>query len=301
MGALVPEQPIESIQRILVVDDDPRIRRLVELKFSHAGFEVFTAASGQEGLDVIDRRGLPHLAIVDLVMPGMTGFEFCEVVQRFSDLPVILLTAIDEEETVVEGIEQFAEDYVVKPFRPRELLARVQRVLRRIGDFAYTLAPTVDVDQRLAVDFSHQQAIVDGQAVDLTPTETKLLYILMRNAGRVVTTDFLLRRLWPLEDVFEDTLRVLRRNTVLGILVNVPETSCDVLELCLNVRDVEPGIPIGVVNNAGDEKASLERVCRHFFEFNNGCSDAEAVTAFTAVLEKYYGEERPDAATTSSG
>jgi DNA-binding response OmpR family regulator len=169
---------------------------------------VLTAASGEEALGVIERQGLPHLAIVDIVMPGMSGFEFCEVVQRFSDLPVILLTAMGEEDTVVEGIERFAEDYIVKPFSPRELLARVQRVLRRIGDFAYTLEPVIRVDARLSVDIPHQKALVADDMIDLTPTETKLLYILMRNASHVVTTDFLLRRLWPLEEVFEDTLRV---------------------------------------------------------------------------------------------
>jgi len=199
---------LAQLQRILVVDDDPAILHLLKDKFERAGFEVFTATSGQHALDVIDRCGLPHLAIVDIMMPSMDGFEFCRAVQQFTDLPVIMLTAVDEEETVIRGIEHFAEDYITKPFSPRELVARVQRVLRRIGDFAYTLDPVTRVDDRLAVDFAHQQAIVDGQPVPLTPTETKLLYILIRNAGRTVTTDFLLRRLWPLEEVFEDTLRV---------------------------------------------------------------------------------------------
>jgi DNA-binding response OmpR family regulator len=198
----------EGTRRILVVDDDPAVRQLIEIRLPPAGFEVFTASSGQEALDVIARRGLPHLAIVDIMMPGMTGFEFCEIVQQFCDLPIILLTAVDEEEVIVEGIERFAEDYVVKPFSPRELVARVERVLRRIGDFAYTLKPVIQIDGRLSVDIAHQRAIVAGEPAELTPTETKLLYILMRNAGRTVTTDFLLRRLWPLEQVFEDTLRV---------------------------------------------------------------------------------------------
>lgn len=195
-------------KRILVVDDDPAIRRMVGEKLDRAGFEVWTASSGEQALEIIDRRGLPHLAVVDLMMPGMDGFAFCRVVQKFCDLPVILLTAVDEEETVIQGIERFAEDYVTKPFSPRELVARVKRVLRRIGDFAYTLDPLIQVDDRLAVDLAHQQAIVDGRPVSLTPTETKALYILMRNAGRIVTTDFLLRRLWPLEEIFEDALRV---------------------------------------------------------------------------------------------
>jgi DNA-binding response OmpR family regulator len=200
--------PLARPARILVVDDDPAILRLVADKLDRAGFEVWTASSGSQALDVLHRRGLPHLAIVDIMMPELDGFGFCRAVQQFTDLPVILLTAVDEEDMVIQGIEQFAEDYVTKPFSPRELLARVQRVLRRIGDFAYALDPLTRIDDRLSVDLAHQRAIVDGQPVDLTPTETKLLYILMRNAGRTVSTDFLLRRLWPLEEVFEDGLRV---------------------------------------------------------------------------------------------
>jgi DNA-binding response OmpR family regulator len=205
---LVPGSAREGSQRVLVVDDDPAVLQLVRDKLDREGFEVYTAASGREALTVIERRGLPHLAIVDISMPGMDGFEFCQRVQDFCDLPVILLTAIDEEETVIRGIEYYAEDYVTKPFSPRELIARVQRVLRRIGDFAYALEPVIPVDEWLTVDFAHQQATVDGQLVALSPTETKLLYLLMRSAGRPVTTEFLLRRLWPLEEVFEDALRV---------------------------------------------------------------------------------------------
>jgi DNA-binding response OmpR family regulator len=202
----VPGPAHERPQRILVVDDDPAIRQLLRDKLDREGFEVWEAASGQEALAAIDRRGLPSLAIVDLNMPGMDGFEFCQAVQCFCDLPVILLTAIDEEETVIRGLEHYAEDYVTKPFSPRELVARVQRVLRRTGDLS--LEPVIRVDDRLAVDFAHQQATVDGQTVSLSPTETKLLYLLMRDAGRTVTTGFLLGRLWPLEEVYEDALRV---------------------------------------------------------------------------------------------
>jgi DNA-binding response OmpR family regulator len=201
-------ETVPGAQRILVVDDDPAILQLVGDKLERAGYEVFRAASGQQALEVIERNGLPHLAIVDINMPGMDGFEFAQTVQRFTDLPVIMLTAVDEEETVIRGIEHYAEDYVTKPFSPRELVARVERVLRRMGDFWYALDPVMQVDERLGVDFAHQSAIIDGQAVSLTPTESKLLYILMRNTGRIVSTEFLLRRLWPLEEVFEDALRV---------------------------------------------------------------------------------------------
>ncbi len=208
MSGFLPAQPSGYFQRILVVDDDPAIRSLIQSKLENAGFEVLTAEDGQDALDVIRRHGLPHLAVVDINMPVMNGLAFCEAVQSFSDLPVILLTAVDEEETIVRSIELFAEDYITKPFSPRELLARVQRVLRRIGDFAYTLSPALRIDDRLEIDFAAQRATVDGAPVDLTHTETKILYLLLRNAGRVVRTEFLLRRLWPLEQVFEDTLRV---------------------------------------------------------------------------------------------
>ncbi len=201
-------QPESCLQRILVVDDDQAIRRLLKDKLEGAGYEVWTAASGGQAIEVIERRGMPHLAIVDINMPGMNGLRFCETVQQFSDLPVIMLSAVDEEETIVGSISRYAEDYVTKPFSPRELVARVQRVLRRIGDYSYTWDVETRVDDFLVVDIPHQRALVAGQAVPLTPTETKLLYLLMRNAGHTVTTDFLLRRLWPMEEVFEDTLRV---------------------------------------------------------------------------------------------
>lgn len=195
--------------RILAVDDSAFILRLVESALLSAEFQVSTAISGEEGLDQIKRHGLPHLAIVDINMPlGIDGFEFCEKVLEFCDLPIIMLTAINEESTIVSAIDQYAEDYMTKPFNGGELVARVRRVLRRVGDFAYTLDPLTEVDGRLQVDFAGQRAVIDGEDVSLTPTETKLLYILMRNAGRTVTTDFILRRLWPLEAAYEDRLRV---------------------------------------------------------------------------------------------
>lgn len=183
--------------RILAVDDDLHALRIVELSLTRAGYSVMLARSAREALNLIDRHGVPHLVIADLKMPQMDGFAFVERLHAFSDVPVIMLSAISEENTVIRGIEQYAEDYITKPFSPRELVARVGRVLRRIGSFAYTLEPVVEVDRWLQVDFPKRLATVDGKAVRLTPTETKLLYLLMRSAGRVVRTDFLLRRLWP--------------------------------------------------------------------------------------------------------
>lgn len=196
-------------QRILVVDDSHHILDVVESALEDAGYHVVTADSGEEALRVIGRFGLPHLALVDINMPpGMDGFELCETIHAYCDLPVIMLTAMDEEATIVQALDQYAEDYITKPFHVGELVARVRRVLRRVGSFAYALEPRTQVDGRLQVDFPNKQAFVDGRVVPLTPTEAKLLYILMRNAGRTVTSGFILQRLWPLESVQEDRLRV---------------------------------------------------------------------------------------------
>jgi DNA-binding response OmpR family regulator len=197
-----------DIRRIMVVDDNTYTLRLVRHTLEQAGYQVSTAVSGEEALTLINRYGLPHLAIVDLHMPGMSGFEFCYSVHEFSDMPIIMLTAVGSEETVIEGLDKHAEDYIVKPFSGPELIARVSRVLRRMGDFSYTLDSTTVIDDRLAINFPSREVIVEGEPIPLTPTEAKLLYILVRNAGRIVTTEFLLNRIWPLQDAQEDRLHV---------------------------------------------------------------------------------------------
>lgn len=194
--------------RILVVDDNTYTLRIVQHTLEQAGYEVSTAISGPEGLKLINRHGLPHLAIVDIHMPEMSGFEFCYTIHEFSDVPVIMLTAVNTEETIIEGLEKHAEDYIVKPFNPPELVARVRRVLARMEDYTYTLDSTTRIDDRLSINFPLREATVDGEIVSLTPTETKLLYILVRNAGRIVTTEFLLNRIWPLQEAQEDRLHV---------------------------------------------------------------------------------------------
>jgi DNA-binding response OmpR family regulator len=197
-----------QLQRIIVVDDNTFTLRLVRHALEQAGYEVLTAVSGQEALRLITRHTMPHLAVIDYHMPGMNGPELCRSIRDFSDIPIIMLTAVDNEKTITAMIEQYADDYITKPFNPPELVARVRRVLRRMGDFDYTLDAATRIDQRLLVNFPKREALVDGQTVSLTPTEAKLLYILVRNQGRIVTTDFLLSRIWPLEDAQEDRLHV---------------------------------------------------------------------------------------------
>jgi DNA-binding response OmpR family regulator len=194
--------------RVLTVDDDPAILLVEEKALSQAGFEVWAARSGEAGLEVLRRKGLPHLVVVDLLMPGMGGLDLCRQIKEWSDVPLFILTSVGTKETLIDAIERFAEDYLVKPFDPRELVARANRVLRRIGDFPYLLEPVTAVDGTLSVDFVHQRAILGGQEVALGPIESKLLYLLMKGAGRPQSNAHLLARIWPNQEVFEDTLRV---------------------------------------------------------------------------------------------
>ena len=203
--------PAESY-RILVVDDSHSILEIVRSTLIHHGFQVMTADSGEGALEILENEGLPHLALVDINMPlGMDGLELCEKILQFCDLPIIMLTAVEETNTIVEAIDRYAEDYMNKPVKSGELLARVRRVLRSIGNFSYPLTQQfVEVDANLSVNFATLTAVVQGKQVGLTPTEAKLLYILMRQKGKVVSTDFMLRRLWPADSDFadEDRLRV---------------------------------------------------------------------------------------------
>ena len=201
--------PTEKKPSILAVDDNAYTLRIVHFTLKEGGYDVVTAISAEDALDSIAKNGLPDLAVVDLHMPGgMSGFEFCHQVHQFSDLPVIMLTAVGDEDTVLEGLEKHAEDYIVKPFSSGELVARVNRILQRLGQWNFRSTPHTFVDEVLQIDFPNRKAIVNGNPVSLTPTETKLLYILMRQAGKVVQTDYILRRLWPDEPAYEDRLHV---------------------------------------------------------------------------------------------
>jgi DNA-binding response OmpR family regulator len=204
MPPLEPQQ-----QRILAVDDDPQALLVLKHMLELDGYSVIAARSGEEGLAFVERFGVPHLALVDYNMPpGMNGFMFARALRAYGNIPIIMLTALDDSETIVEIIEEFADDYVTKPYNPPELAARVQRALARVSDFTYTMQGEEQIDDRLAIDFTERRAIVAGKSVSLTPIEARVLHLLLRNAGRVVTTELLLQRLWPQEDAPEDRLHV---------------------------------------------------------------------------------------------
>lgn len=197
--------------RILVLDDSRIILRMVRHALEEAHYTVWTASSVKEAMKIVRQRGLPHLAIVDINLSAKeNGFDFCRQVHRVADLPIIVLSSEEDEAVVSEAIDLYAEDYIFKskdgPIRFKEMLARVGRLLRRVGEFAYTLEEIIHVDDYLQVNFTERYALRDGEKIKLTPTETKILYVLMRFAGRTVNVDYLLRRLWPLEEAGEDRL-----------------------------------------------------------------------------------------------
>jgi DNA-binding response OmpR family regulator len=194
--------------RILIVDDDAMAREILKRILEHAGYEVMSAGSGPEALRKL-HEGIPHLVVVDLMMPEMDGFELCRRIKSHLDVPIVILSAVAAVESKVEGLQMYAEDYIVKPFEKEELVARVQRVLRRYGESAGVEQPEVVIDQELQINFVQHWARVKGHQVTLTPTESKLLFLLVRNAGRVVTNETLLAKAWAGdEEAYEEGLRV---------------------------------------------------------------------------------------------
>jgi two-component system KDP operon response regulator KdpE len=183
---------------ILVVDDEARMVRFIQLNLEHDGFQVITAYNGREALEQV-RSALPNLVLLDVMMPDLDGFEVLERIREQSNVPVIMLTAKGEEDDRVRGLELGADDYVTKPFSPRELVSRVRAVLRRTEAESSAAAGIIEVDDRLKLDFNRREIWVDGELVQLRPTEYRLLYHLVQNAGWVITHEQLLTKVWGYE------------------------------------------------------------------------------------------------------
>lgn len=185
---------------ILVVDDEERIVRMIRMNLEHDGFAVIEANTGEQGIEQI-RTKMPNLIILDVMMPGIDGFETLSMIREFSQIPVILLTAKGEEEDRIHGLELGADDYVTKPFSPRELVSRVRAVLRRTEGVGPSGSSNdvIQVDDRLKLDFGKREVWVEGKLVKLRPTEYRLLYHLVQNAGWVMTYDQLLAKVWGYE------------------------------------------------------------------------------------------------------
>lgn len=194
--------------KILLVEDDPNISKLINDYMSSHGFEVTAFSDGPDALEYVQMRGLPHIALIDLALPTMHGFEVSNRLKSMADVPIIFITATNDTDVVVQGLKKYAEDFIVKPFELRELEARIQVVLARMPSLDYASEPIIRIDDNLSIDFAHNRIVVNGKAYGLTPTESILLHVLLRNAGRVVENRMLIARVWPSEEVYEDTLRV---------------------------------------------------------------------------------------------
>ena len=197
---------------ILLVDDDVTLLSVLSRRVARAGFEVQTALSGSAALKQLE-GSWPALLVVDLMMPGMDGFELCRRVKQLADLPIIVLSAVDDAEAKISAIELYAEDYVTKPFDPDELVARIQRVLRR----AAIGTAEISLDQGdVEVDLATRRLTTPTGSHQLTPTEARLLQVLAASVDRVVPTDELLDRVWTDADGADPsylwvTVRRLRR------------------------------------------------------------------------------------------
>ncbi len=181
--------------RILVVDDEQSILDLVTAYLRREGYEVHTAMDGNSGLRAA-RSLKPDLIVLDVMLPGMDGFEVLAHLRRESDTYVIMLTARSEETDKIVGLSVGADDYVTKPFSPRELVARVKAALRRLRDGVGSAEATTLTFRRLRIDTGSRRVWVDGQPVDLTPTEFDLLKTLAEHRGMVLSREQLLQRVW---------------------------------------------------------------------------------------------------------
>ena len=182
----------ETRARVLVCDDELQILRALRVVLREAGFDVIATATGEEALDAAAVRP-PDAAIIDLVLPGIDGIEVTRQLREWSPMPVLVLSAVGEEDQKVRALESGADDYVTKPFGPRELVARLQAALRRAtsGDHA----PVMDADG-LELDLAAHAVRLDGADVHLTPIEFDLLKTLMANRGRLMTHSALLTTVW---------------------------------------------------------------------------------------------------------
>ena len=216
-----------EMNHVLVVEDDKEIREGVEIYLKSQGYEVFQAADGVEGLEVIEKEDI-HLAIVDIMMPRMDGISMVVKLREKYDFPVIFLSAKAETEDRIEGLNMGADDYVTKPFTPMELLARVNSQLRRYRRFMEKLGDKEENSRihtigGLEINEDNVEVTVDGEPVKMTPIEYKILLLLMKNPGRVFSAEEIYERVWNERAINTDTIMVHVRNIREKIEVNPRE------------------------------------------------------------------------------
>ena len=185
-------------RKILVVDDEERMVRFIRLNLEHDGFLVSEAFNGKEAIQQL-RDVSPDLILLDVMMPDLDGFEVLQMIRETSKVPVLMLTAKGEEDDRVRGLELGADDYITKPFSPREMVSRVKAVLRRTETSSGSMHGLLEIDERLKIDFDRREIWLEGKIVKLRPTEYRLLYHLVQNAGWVISHDQLLTKVWGYE------------------------------------------------------------------------------------------------------
>lgn len=193
-------------RRILIADDEERMRRFVRMNLELEGFAVFEASDGLEAIRKA-RDELPDLAILDVEMPKLDGFETLREIRRTSPVPVIMLTVRSEEDDLIRGLDLGADDYITKPFSARELVSRINALLRRVDlSSPAERNSRMEIDDRLTVDFDRREVLVEGEQVKLRPTEYRLLYHLLQNQGRTLSHEQLLSKVWGPEYVDDNQL-----------------------------------------------------------------------------------------------
>jgi len=181
--------------RVLIADDDMIVRRTLEASLVADGFDVSSAFNGAMAIQKAEQRW-PDAAILDLMLPDMSGFEIAERLRQGIAIPIIILTSISDERTTIEGLERYADDYMVKPFSYGVLRARLNRLLAQYYNGGLHPGERTVVDERLAVDFGQRIAFVDAKPVSLTPIEARILFLLMQRPNTVVPSTTLLRKAW---------------------------------------------------------------------------------------------------------
>ena len=192
-------------QKVLVVEDDINIAELLRLYLQKDGFEVSHAADGGKAVEMA-REIQPDLVLLDIMLPVMDGWQVCRELRKTMKMPIIMLTAKGETEDKVSGLEMGADDYIVKPFEVKELLARVHAVLRRTGDDGKPKSKKLTFD-KLVINLDSYELIVDGKKIDTPPKEMELLYHLAATPNRVYTRNQLLDEVWGF-DYFGDSRTV---------------------------------------------------------------------------------------------
>ncbi len=194
-------------RRILVADDDPSIATLIQVTLKDPRYELVAVSNGLEALKAFEDSQLPFdVVILDVMMPYVDGFEACERIRETSDVPIIILTSRDGTDDIIHGFELGADDYITKPFKTVELMARVEAILRRVEGNKQRQAPPIVRVGEIEIDEPRHRVSVRGQEVNLTPMEFELLYFLAANAGQVFDRETLFREVWGYDYVGETNL-----------------------------------------------------------------------------------------------